>query len=86
MTPHNQADDLSSGEFAQPILVGKHVVCRMTGMSVSTIQRRVADAKNGQGTFPLPVRLGGVCRWVLAEVLAWIEEQKSKRRTGGADP
>jgi prophage regulatory protein len=49
-----------------------------TGLSRSTIYLRVS-----QGTFPMPVNLGGrAIGWVEAEVQEWLQRQIEARHTG----
>lgn len=48
-------------------------VVAVTGLSESTIRRRMLDR-----SFPLPVRLSPRCtRWVAANVCEWLRAQKS---------
>lgn len=42
--------------------------------SVATVWRRVADK-----TIPQPIRIGGMTRWSVAELAAFIEEAKAQR-------
>ena len=44
------------------------------GCSVATWWRRVAD-----GTLPKPIRIGGMSRWPISEVLEVIELAKAER-------
>lgn len=49
---------------------------RLTGMSRSTLYRRIRD----EG-FPAPIDVGGrSIRWSQAAVLTWIEERKGRGR------
>lgn len=46
-------------------------------LSVPTFWRRVADH-----TVPRPVKLGGLSRWPLSEILAVIDKAKAARASG----
>lgn len=48
----------------------------LLGCSRATFWRRVAD-----GTFPRPIRICGITRWDLADILAVIEAAKCKQRS-----
>ncbi|EEZ31813.1 AlpA family transcriptional regulator [Ochrobactrum sp. MH181795] len=48
---------------------------KLLQMSVPTFYRRVAD-----GTFPKPIKMGALSRWSQAEIIAAIEDAKSKRQ------
>jgi predicted DNA-binding transcriptional regulator AlpA len=47
---------------------------RMLGCSKATFWRRVSDK-----TIPKPVKIGGMSRWPLSEILAVIDQAKAKR-------
>jgi len=51
-------------------------VADLLGCSKATVWRRVAD-----GTIPQPIKIGGMSRWTQPEILAVIDEAKSRRRT-----
>ncbi|MCC6747966.1 MAG: AlpA family phage regulatory protein [Deltaproteobacteria bacterium] len=51
-------------------IIGIDEVCRLTGDSKSTINRRVKD-----GSFPPPRGRGRVRKWWLHEVEAWMAEE-----------
>lgn len=51
-------------------------VIARTGLSRSTIYRRIAD-----GTFPEPIKAGPrASRWLESEIDAWMQEQITKSR------
>ncbi len=47
---------------------------KIIGCSKSSFWRRVAD-----GTFPQPVKFGGLSRWLKADIIEAIEAAKAKR-------
>jgi excisionase family DNA binding protein len=49
-------------------------VAEVANVSVPTVYRRVAD-----GTFPKPVKIGGLARWPKSEILEAIEKAKARR-------
>lgn len=52
-------------------LLKLQTVIEVTGMSESTIKRRISD-----GSFPKPIRLGTRCvRWVAGQVSDWLRSQ-----------
>jgi len=55
-------------------LLRDHDVCALLGCSRATVWRRVQD-----GTLPQPVRIGGITRFVGAEVHAVIEKAIADR-------
>lgn len=55
-------------------LLNAPTAAALVPMSVTSFYRRVAD-----GTFPRPVKLGGLSRWPKSEILAAIEALKGKR-------
>jgi predicted DNA-binding transcriptional regulator AlpA len=55
-------------------LVTDFQASRKLGCSKATFWRRVAD-----GTIPKPVKIGGMSRWPLSEIVAVIEAAKSRR-------
>lgn len=59
----------------QPLLVDLHQASQLVGLSARTIWRRVAA-----GTFPLPIPVGRVRRWVYAELEAWVARQVEQQR------
>ena len=57
-------------------------VCRLTGLSRSTVYRRVI-----RGDFPPPLRLGGhAVGWRLSEVQGWISTRPLARSGGSSAP
>lgn len=63
------------GGDALPAFIGIGRVQGITGLSRSTIHRRIAASE-----FPQPVIAEGNCvRWDLAEVMAWRDRQFQKR-------
>ena len=55
-------------------LLRDHQACQLIGCSKSTFWRRVAD-----GTFPRPLKIGGLSRWPQSEILNAIELAKTRR-------
>ncbi|WP_304305886.1 AlpA family transcriptional regulator [Pseudacidovorax intermedius] len=56
-------------------LLRVQVVVELTGLSKSSIRRRVAA-----GSFPVPVRDGPRCiRWVSADVQGWLRARREAR-------
>jgi prophage regulatory protein len=54
------------------MLVRVDAVCAITGLSVPTLYRLMA-----QGSFPRPVRITGHARaWKLSELMSWIESRE----------
>ncbi len=52
-------------------LVRRREVLTLTGLSTSTLYRRMA-----QGEFPRPVRIGpGAVGWRLGDVMAWLDSR-----------
>jgi len=56
------------------ILIRDVDAAEILGCSKATFWRRVAD-----GTFPPPIRIGGLTRWPRGEIVAAIEAAKSQR-------
>ena len=48
--------------------------CKIIGCSKSSFWRRVAD-----GTFPPPVKIGGLSRWLRSDIVNAIEQAKERR-------
>ena len=46
----------------------------LLGCSKSTFWRRVAD-----GTFPRPLKIGGMSRWARSEIVSVVDQAKSRR-------
>lgn len=72
-TPPNtdvaQAQDAQApSRSAWPMLLDVEQVSELTGLSESTIRRR-ADA----GDMPKSRKIGGLARWITAEVFAWVQ-------------
>lgn len=55
-------------EHATPILLSASTASAMLGVSKATFWRRVRD-----GTFPGPVRIGGVTRWRRDKLIEAVE-------------
>ena len=73
------ADGVSQGHPTQPLLAAQladallkiQTVCAVTGLSASSVNRKVAD-----GSFPAPIKLGRRCtRWKSGHVTCWIRAQ-----------
>lgn len=62
--------------------IGIKTVCRMTGLSKSTILRKMKD-----GTFPKSFSLGtkNCVRWVRDEVLEWMKSQVEGDEAGASE-
>ena len=56
-------------QLADPLLIGKEHVARMTSLSVRTIERLVST-----GQFPRPVRLGRRRLWDRQKLEQWIAD------------
>ena len=68
-------DSLGSGANPLPAYVRMNEVLRITGLSRTTIYRRIAG-----GLFPPPVHLGGrACGWHATALRAWIENPEQYR-------
>jgi predicted DNA-binding transcriptional regulator AlpA len=53
-------------------------VAGITGIPHSSIYELVRATRNGKGTFPRPVKLGGRrSRWRESAVLAWLADQEA---------
>ena len=70
--------ELLEASVAAPTMLTKQDIAALTRVSGSTIDRAVA-----QGTFPKPVMRLGLRnpRWLTADYLAWVDEQKAKQGT-----
>lgn len=64
MTSTNLDDLIRDGE-----------VCKIIGCSKSSFWRRVAD-----GTFPRPVKIGGLSRWLKSDIVNAIERANERRK------
>jgi prophage regulatory protein len=69
-------DDKSGAAFlaasVRDVLIRIDNVCRITGLSVSTIYRLMSQHK-----FPRPVKLTTTARaWKLGEVMAWVDSRE----------
>jgi len=61
-----------------PVFIGSAEVCRRSGLSRSTIWRRMRD-----GSFPQSVRISkGRVAWIEAEIDAWCKERIKSARGG----
>lgn len=49
--------------------------CKIIGCSKSSFWRRVAD-----GTFPRPVKIGGLSRWLKSDIVDAIEQASERRK------
>lgn len=56
-------------------LIRDSEACKIIGCSKSSFWRRVAD-----GTFPRPVKIGGLSRWLKADILNVIEQASERRK------
>lgn len=71
---HSPIRATSNGNGGQPKLITDLEAAELFGCSRSTIWRRVKD-----GTLPAPVRISGMTRFPLEEVVAVIERAKAAR-------
>lgn len=66
------------GDETKPIFIRIGRVCELTGLSTSTIYKRIAD-----GTFPRPVKIGkgsrAVSVWSIAELHEFEREMLAQR-------
>jgi predicted DNA-binding transcriptional regulator AlpA len=56
------------------VLIRDAEAAALLNCSKSTFWRRVAD-----GTIPRPIKIGGMSRWQMSEILAVIEKAKVRR-------
>lgn len=56
-------------------LIRDSEACKIIGCSKSSFWRRVAD-----GTFPRPVKIGGLSRWLKADIVNAIELASERRK------
>jgi predicted DNA-binding transcriptional regulator AlpA len=60
-------------------LIRDSEACKIIGCSKSSFWRRVAD-----GTFPRPVKIGGLSRWLKSDIVNAIEQESERRKDNPA--
>lgn len=60
-------------------LIRDSEACKIIGCSKATFWRRVAD-----GTFPRPVKIGGLSRWLKSDIENAIEQATERRKFASA--
>ena len=73
---HSPAGQKKAGRTSDiaPVLISDLETAKLLGCSRATIWRRVADA-----TLEPPVKIGGMTRFVLSEILAVVDRAKKAR-------
>lgn len=54
-------------------------VMKITTLSRASIYREMQSARDGNGVFPPPIKIGRRSAWVREEIHQWIEERKAAR-------
>ncbi len=80
---HSPAREKTAGRVSDiaPVLISDVETAKLLGCSRTTVWRRVAD-----GTLKQPVKLGGLSRFVLAEINAIVEAAMATRDGEAHEP